>query len=395
MEKPSRKPPTEDTGFAELGPETAKWKLRKPPDPKRRLRVYALDPSVGKTLDSIAINETTLSVRWDDTPSAPLKPGPVGEYLEIVDIDPASNKLYDPVDLNSYQLLAQDGWPPSEGNPQFHQQMVYAVAMTTIEHFEKALGRKILWAPRDAKTRNGTDEDKRKIYEVPRLRLYPHALRTDNAYYSPDKKAILFGYFPSSSSGDDATAPGSMVFACLSSDIIAHEMTHALLDGLHRRYEEASNLDVLAFHEGFADIVALFQHFTIEEMVHFEIDRVRGDLSAEGLLGALAKQFGEGSGRRGPLRDYVKIDKNTLRYEDEAEAHARGSILVYAVYDAFRKIVGRRTADLVRLATAGSGKLPAGTISPDLVNRLTSETCKVGAARSAHVHSRARLLPAS
>jgi hypothetical protein len=29
---------------------------------------------------------------------------------------------------------------PSESNPQFHQQMVYAVAMTTIQNFEKALG---------------------------------------------------------------------------------------------------------------------------------------------------------------------------------------------------------------------------------------------------------------
>jgi hypothetical protein len=368
---------TSSQGLAEPGTNGTssgvKWRARKPPDPKRRLRVYALDPSIGKSLDSIAVNETTLSVPWDDS----LRPGPVGEYLEVVDIDPASNRLYDPVDLNNQKLLALDGWAPSEGNPQFHQQMVYAVATTTIDHFEKALGRKALWAPQWAKTGNGTDEDKRQIHEVRRLRLYPHALRTDNAYYSPDKKAILFGYFPSSSGNADATAPGSMVFACLSSDIIAHEMTHALLDGLHRRYEEVSNFDVPAFHEGFADIVALFQHFTIEEMVRFEIDRVRGDLSAEGLLGALAKQFGEGSGQRGPLRNYVKIDNNKLRYEDETEAHARGSILVYAVYEAFRKIVARRTADLVRLASGGSGVLPVGKISPDLVNRLTAETCKV------------------
>ena len=33
------------------------------------------------------------------------------------------------------------GSTPSEGNPQFHQQMVYAVAMTTIHNFERALGR--------------------------------------------------------------------------------------------------------------------------------------------------------------------------------------------------------------------------------------------------------------
>jgi len=355
-----------------------KRKVKKPPAPSRRLRVFALDPSLGKSLDSLSVNDTTLVVPWDDQPLTKdaLRPGPVGEYLEVVDIDPASNKIYDPVDLNDLKLMAQDGWPPSEGNPQFHQQMVYAVAMTTILHFEQALGRKMLWSPRFASTGDGTDADKMKAYEVRRLRLYPHALRTDNAYYSPDKKALLFGYFPSASSSSDATAPGTMVFSCVSSDIIAHEMTHALLDGLHRRFEEASNLDVPAFHEGFADTVALFQHFTITELVRFEIARVRGDLSAEGLLGGLAKQFGEGIGSRAPLRDYAKASNEGSRYPEVTEPHARGSILVYAVYDAFRKIVARRTADLIRIATGGSGVLPGGALHPDLVNRLTAETCK-------------------
>ena len=30
---------------------------------------------------------------------------------------------------------------------------------------------------------------------VQRLRIYPHALRAKNAYYSPDRKALLLGYF--------------------------------------------------------------------------------------------------------------------------------------------------------------------------------------------------------
>ena len=49
--------------------------------------------------------------------------------------------------LTGRQLFAQDGLEPSEGNPKFHQQMVYAVAMNTIRHFEAALGRKALWSP--------------------------------------------------------------------------------------------------------------------------------------------------------------------------------------------------------------------------------------------------------
>jgi Subtilase family len=356
-------------GRRDWKPEPAiKRKIRQPSTPSRRLRAYALDPSIGKRIDSIAVNETLLSVPWEEK----LEPGPVGEYLEVVDVDPASNKVYEPVDLNRPELLAQDGWAPSEGNPQFHQQMVYAVAMTTIGHFEKALGRLALWAPRrpDETESDGTRREVRK------LRIYPHALRTDNAYYSPEKKALLFGYFQSNAGEGDASPAGSMVFTCLSSDIIAHETTHALLDGLHRRFEEASNPDVLAFHEGFADIVALFQHFTMPELVRFEIARARGSLRVDGLLAGLAKQFGEASGQRGPLRNYVNADPKVLHYPDVAEVHDRGSILVYAVYDAFRMIVERRTKDLLRLATGGSGVLRPGEIHPDLVDRLTVEMCK-------------------
>jgi len=344
-------------------------KVRTAPNPVRRLRVYALDPSVGKQMASLDVNETTLPVRWEE-----LQPGPVGEYLEVIDVDPASNRVYEPVDLNRSILLAQDGWPPSEGNPQFHQQMVYAVAMTTIAHFEKAIGRKVLWAPRipsDKEIEAGAHSQR-----VDRLRIYPHALRTDNAYYSPDKKALLLGYFQSNASDGGTDRAGSMVFTCLSSDIIAHETTHALLDGMHRRFEEPSNPDVPAFHEGFADIVALFQHFAIPELVRFEIARARGDLMKDGLLSGLARQFGEASGQRGPLRDYVHAEPKKLHYPDVSDAHDRGSILVYAVYDAFRMIVERRTQDLLRLASGGSGLLAPGAIHPDLVDRLTTETCK-------------------
>ena len=353
-------------------------KLRPLPPPGRRLRIYALDPSVAKRLDSVSVHETTITVPWDDQPATaePLRPGPVGEYLEVVDIDPASRRVYDPVDLNDKTLLAQDGLPPSEGNPQFHQQMVYGVAMATIGHFERALGRKALWAPHYAMRPIRGGEMRRTGYEVPRLRLYPHALRVDNAYYSPDKKAVLFGYFQAGSKDGDTTTPGSTVFSCLSSDIIAHEVSHALLDGLHRRFQEASNPDVPAFHEAFADIVALFQHFTMRDLVKFEIAKSRGDLSVSNLLQGLAQQFGEGSGRAGPLRDYGKPGMADLDYDKTRGAHDRGSILVFAVYQAFLAIVARRTADLTHLATGGTGILPAGALHPGLVDRLADETVK-------------------
>ena len=47
------------------------------------------------------------------------------------------------------------------------------------------------------------------------------------------------------------------------------------------------------------------------------------------------------------------------------------------MFDAFLQIYKRRTADLLRLATGGTGVLPDGAISTDLVNRLAREASKV------------------
>ena len=111
------------------------------------------------------------------------------------------------MDLNDPHLLAQDGLDPSESNPQFHQQMVYAVAMRTIRTFERALGRLALWSPRLRRClrRDRTGAWQEEEY-VQRLRIYPHALREPNAYYSPAKKALLFGYFPAPGPGGGAGA---------------------------------------------------------------------------------------------------------------------------------------------------------------------------------------------
>jgi hypothetical protein len=127
-------------------PEPTLKKVYVPPPVKRRLRAFAFDPILGRQLESAGVNRITIQVPWES-----LSPGPVGEYLEVVDIDPASRVLYPPVDLERPELLAQDGLSPSEENPQYHPQMVYAVAMATIPRFEKGLGRRGLWSEPDEK----------------------------------------------------------------------------------------------------------------------------------------------------------------------------------------------------------------------------------------------------
>lgn len=351
------------------------------PPPFRRLRGYAFDPSLSARLETAPMNEVVFKVPWEGADD--LAPGPVGEYVEVIDADPAAGCFYAPVDLNDPLLLAQDGLPPEEGNPQFHQQTVYAVAMTTIRNFERALGRAAFWAS----DRRAAPEDREAPDFVRRLRIYPHAIREANAYYSPGKKALLFGYFPAAPRDPGIQMPGGVVFACLSHDIVAHETTHALLDGMHRRFLEATHPDALAFHEAFADIVALFQHFTYPEALRHQIAKTRGDLDRQNLLGELARQFGQAIGRYGALRDAIgTIDESTKTwrhaepdpgaYHRVFEPHDRGAILVGAVFDAFTAIYKSRVADLLRLATGGTGVLREGAIHPDLVNRLAAEAAK-------------------
>jgi hypothetical protein len=373
-----------------------------PPPVERKLRVFAFDPDLGVRLETSGINEVVLSIPWERDASGRdlLEPGPIGEYVEVVDRDPSSGCFYAPIDLNERYLLAQDGLAPSESNPQFHQQMVYAVAMRTIRHFESALGRRALWSPRreqipgpDGALRWREDEF------VPRLRLYPHALREANAYYSPAKKAVLFGYFSAPVADDHASGARLTIFTCLSHDIIAHEVTHALLDGMHRRFHEPSNPDVLAFHEAFADLVALFQHFSLPNVLRHQIAATRGDLASQNRLGELAQQFGQAIGKRGALRSALgQVDEKTGEwiaarpdpdaYRRTLEPHSRGALLVAAVFDAFLTLYKNNVAGLLRIATEGTGVLPAGQLHPDLVNRLSDEAAGV-ARRMLHMCIRA------
>jgi hypothetical protein len=332
--------------------------------------MFAFDPSLGVQLETAGINEVTLRVPWEGEPDGTgvLEPGPVGEYLEVIDVDPASKCAYRPVDLNDPSILAQGGLAPSEADPQFHQQMVYAVCMRIIRDFERILGRVVLWAPRPYK-RGDSQYGQIEPEFVRRLRVYPHALREANAYYSPSKKALLFGYFPAPDRPEDSQLT---IFTCVSHDVIAHEVTHAILDGIHRRFNEPSNLDMLAFHEAFADLVALFEHFSLPEVLRHQIAATRGDLASQNRLGELARQVGEAIGKRGALRSAIG-EADPTAYQHVTEPHERGAILVGAVFDAFLTIYKSRVADLLRITTQGTGVLPAGQLHPDLVNRLAEE----------------------
>ena len=237
------------------------WRLARPPPTRRRLRVFATDPADSGRLATAPVNMATIEVPWET-----LQAGPVGEYLEVVDVDPASDaglragRPQRPAPAGAGRAGAvrgQSAVPPADGlrggdedDPQLRAGAGPA----------GAVGRRRL-AAKDGRFQPAPDGGVSSSGCASiRTRC---ASRTPITAREPQGAAVrLFRR-----RWRRPRAGGGLVFTCLSHDIVAHETTHALLDGLHRRYQEATNPDVLAFHEAFADIVALFQHFTMPELL--------------------------------------------------------------------------------------------------------------------------------
>jgi hypothetical protein len=347
-----------------------------PTPTERPLKIYAFDPSAGRYVG----NYMTALVRYEK-----LSPGPVGNRFAVIDYDGANKTFYQPVNLDDPRLLIKAGLAPSECDPRFHQQMVYAVASETLQRFEYALGRRVRWRGRD---------------RTACLNLFPHAMCEANAFYSPQAHGILFGYFKASRTQPGRNLPGQTVFTCLSHDIIAHETTHAIVDGIRAYFTEPTNIDVPAFHEAFADLAALFSHFAHNDVLLDTLQktggrlfnfRLRSETAANGAadapviqaqiakdnpLIALATQFGEASGLRGGLRSALGTPANSNDINIKTEPHDRGSILVAAVFDAYFTIYTRRTTDLFRIYRAGGATLGQDDLPGPLANRLATEASR-------------------
>ncbi len=360
------------------------------PPTQRPLKVYAFDPSAGYLMGNI----TTISLNYEK-----LLPGPVGKKLAVVDFDGSNRTYYQPVDLDDPKILIQGGIDPTESDPRFHQQMVYAVAAETLQRFETALGRSIHWRISEGEGRGA----KATGDGIPVLLLLPHAMYQANAFYSPKARGILFGYFRASTTRPGNNFPGQTVFTCLSHDIIAHETTHAIIDGIRKYFTEPTNIDVAAFHEAFADLVALFRHFSHKEVLLDTLQKTGGQLyrayvkpdaridepddakktpdiqaqiPAANPLIQLAQQFGQASGLRAGLRSALDTPPNSDDIKVKTEPHDRGSILVAAVFDAYFTIYVRRTRDLFRIYRAGGGSAHPEDLPGPLAELLAREASR-------------------
>ncbi len=332
------------------------------PKPRSRLlTVVAQDPSVR---DPRGPRHRRILRARVEVPAEELQQGPGGYRVQVVDYDVSNDVYYKPCALDeSGDAYEKKGDRTLLADPGFHCQNVYALVMRTLARFEFALGRRVSWG-----------------FYGHHLNVVPHAFADANAFYSPEDHALLFGYFPD--------RQGKMVYTCLSHDIVVHEATHALLDGLRVRFTEPSSPDQAAFHEGFADIVALLSVFALPDVAKVVIDLAsagkgrrrrrsevirKKDLTREalrrsGLLG-LAEQFGSelsvvrGSALRRSVDELWPPSPRYYRDDPEfEESHRRGEILVAAVMSAFLDAWHDR---LAALDPSGSGIMSRDRVVED------------------------------
>jgi hypothetical protein len=290
----------------------------------RQLTVIAQDPSIrsgGRIL-------TTLL----QVPMERLAPGPTGHRVQVIDFDASTGVHYkplaEPLDKDPFAGASDD---VLLGDPHFHCQNVYAIAMSTLGRFEAALGRRVAWS-----------------FGGHQLKIAPHAFADANAFYSEQDQALMFGYFP---------GRAGVVHTCLSHDVVAHETTHAVLDGLRTRYTDLSSPDQAAFHEGFADLVAILGGFAQPAvfsfaLADFTVPATRQELFEllrSSLLLRIGEQFGEELSRvRGePLRKSLELplSKELLGTEEFEEPHRRGEVLVAAMLTAMLRVWVARATD--------------------------------------------------
>ena len=321
----------------------------RPPE-RRVLRAFAFDPMTSRLSGQFL----SINIPFEHD----LEPGPNGDLVQVVDYDATRDCWYQPIDLDDPPVLAQQGLRPSESDPRSHQQIVYGVTMSVIERFQRFTGRRFRW--------RGDD----------RLRLVPHAFYGRNAYFDPKRQAVFFGYYRADETDTEANLPRQLMFTCLSVDIIAHEVTHAIVHRVRPLFTIATNRDVFAYHEAFADLVAMFHHFLFRDIVEAAIAGARSELGDARALLSLAHEFGKSTGRGGPLRSFVGSEPDPGLFRRTKEPHHRGAIFVAAVFDAFIETYKAQIADLRRLATGGSGVLDDGELSPDLVRRIAGEATR-------------------
>ncbi len=178
----------------------------------------------------------------------------------------------------------------------------FAVARQLLTMYERILNRKLVWG---WNTLGGNKP----------LRIYTNAGcdRAENPLFgSYDREGLIKLYWLEG-------ADNQAIYACQSMDLVAHEVSHAIIDAIKPGWMQAGNREVSAIKESFCDISSMFLFLSQLDLVEFIIANTKGCLYDSNNLSMIAEQFSQiinfGKGIRNALNtkkmDEVDFDRST------------------------------------------------------------------------------------
>ena len=244
--------------------------------------------------------------------------GPITPRLAIVDLDPDTETLLDPVQfklptgdqkLGRYELKDDDDVSSRE----FIAVSTFATVWRTIKLFEEqhVLGREIAWG-----------------FGAPQLLVVPRAGWLENAYYERDSHSLQFFSFE---------VDGKTIHTSLSRDIVAHETTHAIIDGIDPDLYDALDPQSLALHEGIADLVAVLLAFESSRLRLAVLNRTHGRIDESNAFSSIGEQFGDAIAH-GPKPGYLRNLCNDVKLpvdpdREDPEPHALSQVISGVLYE--------------------------------------------------------------
>jgi hypothetical protein len=293
-----------------------------PPAGKVRVKILPKDPLVAR--------KNGLWPIQIDLPCLNPGDGPTGPHAVVVDYNADLDARFAPAQLQknrSFKGISRLSNDRILEDFTFHQVNVWAIVEQTLSMIENEylMARTIPWAS-----------------QFGRLILLPHAGYEQNAFYDRGTGAIHFLYFQ----GPD----GKPVYTCLSHDIIAHELGHAVLDGLKPYYNEFSSPETAGFHEYFGDAVAMMSSLNNRETAKVVTRGNKKKLDPQNVVSAIASEFGAAI-RDIPDEEYLRgawNNQTVKRLRGTFEEHDWSEILTGVYYDLLEYLYPRVREQIVK-----------------------------------------------
>jgi len=312
-------------------------------------RIFPQDPLVAEHNSRLGDQKIKLSGE------ACLGSGPTSSRIGVVDYNADLDSVFEPASVRKDRKGFSIGRRKPVDNFKFHQVNVWAVITHVLNMVEdeRVIGRRIPWA-----------------FERGRLLVLPHAGYWANAFYDRSTGALHFFYFEDQK--------GKPVYTCLSHDIVAHELGHAILDGLKPYYNEVSSPATAGFHEYFGDAIAMAAALSHRVIIVEVAGRGHGELDSANVIANIATQFGSAVSKEsyGHLADvYLRTGLNTKTMADlegVVEEHQYSEVLTGAYYDLLRAFYDQMLKDEIASGKKYNGGLRVRVLmnSASLVARL-------------------------